>query len=459
MKYSVAIEETRAVYPKFPYEDEKFKQKIISLLEELGLDPKNPFEKILFDGAKVVLKPNLVYHRNYNGFDYNSLITHSAIIKQVIDLLLVSKKKITITIIDVPLQGADWDQLMKKSKLKKLLTTYKNKGIEINLIDGRKERAYEDSSGVIIKRKEYNGDPKGYATVRLDKESEHKAIEKDFEKFRVTDYNPYRMKEHHNKRRHEYLITKTVLESDLFINLPKLKCHKKGGITVSLKNLVGINGSKDWLPHHRKGSKQEGGDEYPKKSFKQKIFSETIYLFRMKVPFLFKYAKKVYFTIFNKKDIKKLQYVGSAIKEGSWHGNDTLWRTILDINKIIFYADKQGKMQKKRQRTYLSIVDGVIGMDREGPMGGTPKKSGVLLAGFHPTEVDIIAARLMGFDENKIAQLKNIKKIKRSIGAKSIKEIKVQSKNKKWQNLITNPQSVSLGFIPPAGWKGHMELE
>lgn len=25
---------------------------------------------------------------------------------------------------------------------------------------------------------------------------------------------------------------------------------------------MGINGSKDWLPHHRRGSKFDGGDEY-----------------------------------------------------------------------------------------------------------------------------------------------------------------------------------------------------
>src|SRR5690606_2650770 len=49
----------------------------------------------------------------------------------------------------------------------------------------------------------------------------------------------------------------------LVINLPKLKTHKKTGVTLSLKNLVGINGDKNWLPHHSLGSVGEGGDEFP----------------------------------------------------------------------------------------------------------------------------------------------------------------------------------------------------
>jgi hypothetical protein len=54
-----------------------------------------------------------------------------------------------------------------------------------------------------------------------------------------------------------------VLSADLVVNLPKLKTHKKTGVTLALKNLVGINGDKNWLPHHSQGSVEKGGDEYP----------------------------------------------------------------------------------------------------------------------------------------------------------------------------------------------------
>ena len=53
------------------------------------------------------------------------------------------------------------------------------------------------------------------------------------------------------------------MKCDLFVNLPKLKTHKKTGITCSLKNFVGINGDKNWLPHHTEGVPANGGDEFP----------------------------------------------------------------------------------------------------------------------------------------------------------------------------------------------------
>ena len=58
---------------------------------------------------------------------------------------------------------------------------------------------------------------------------------------------------------HEYLISRSAMDADVFINLPKLKTHKKVGVTLSLKNLVGINGDKNYLPHFCIGTPAEGG--------------------------------------------------------------------------------------------------------------------------------------------------------------------------------------------------------
>ncbi len=40
-------------------------------------------------------------------------------------------------------------------------------------------------------------------------------------------------------------MSKSPLVADVFINLPKLKTHKKCGLTVNLKSLVGINANKN----------------------------------------------------------------------------------------------------------------------------------------------------------------------------------------------------------------------
>ena len=66
------------------------------------------------------------------------------------------------------------------------------------------------------------------------------------------------------------MISRTALQSDVFINLPKLKTHKKVGVTLNLKNLVGINGNKNWLPHYAIGSPEENGDQFPSKTTRGK---------------------------------------------------------------------------------------------------------------------------------------------------------------------------------------------
>ncbi len=56
-------------------------------------------------------------------------------------------------------------------------------------------------------------------------------------------------------------------------------------------------------------------------------------------------------------------------------------------------------------RPHLAIVDGIVGMEGDGPIMGTPKRVGVLLVGTNLAAVDATAARLMGFDPGKIPYL------------------------------------------------------
>jgi uncharacterized protein (DUF362 family) len=66
-------------------------------------------------------------------------------------------------------------------------------------------------------------------------------------------------------------------------------------------------------------------------------------------------------------------------------------RSILDINATV--------------RPQLAIVDGIIGMEGDGPIMGTPKKAGVLVIGNNPAAVDATCSRIMGVDPRNIAYL------------------------------------------------------
>lgn len=53
----------------------------------------------------------------------------------------------------------------------------------------------------------------------------------------------------------------------------------------------------------------------------------------------------------------------------------------------------------------LAIVDGIVGMEGDGPIMGTPKKAGVLVMGSNLPAVDATCARIMGLDPLKVEYL------------------------------------------------------
>src|SRR5207247_6700881 len=71
-----------------------------------------------------------------------------------------------------------------------------------------------------------------------------------------------------------------------------------------------------------------------------------------------------------------------------WAGID---RSILDINAAA--------------RPDFAIVDGIMGMEGNGPIQGTPKAAGVLLLGNDPVAVDATACRVMGLLPEKVEYL------------------------------------------------------
>ena len=56
-------------------------------------------------------------------------------------------------------------------------------------------------------------------------------------------------------------------------------------------------------------------------------------------------------------------------------------------------------------RPHFAIVDGIVGMEGDGPIMGTPKKAGVLVMGRNLPAVDATCTRLMGINPHKIEYL------------------------------------------------------
>jgi hypothetical protein len=274
-------------------------------------------------------------------------------------------------------------------------------------------------------------------------------------RFRVTKYDPREMAKTHRPGRHQYLVCREAIESDVMISIPKLKTHRKAGITGALKNLVGINGHKHYLPHHRIGGSWQRGDCYPRVSPLRRIAEYCLDRCNMSVDFLDQYQR------WNARAYKLLHLSQRLSRrlgkhwcfEGSWSGNDTCWRMVLDLNRILLYGRSDGTLAKSPQRKCLSIVDAIIVGQGEGPLETEPLPLGCILAGTDPAALDWIGASLIGMRPDHVPLLRNaFEEFRWPISSAEPETLEVESNGGRL-SLDSLTERFSLTARLPQGWE------
>lgn len=426
----------------------------------IGLDEKqfgsadwNPFSEFITPGQTVLVKPNMVHHRNGDeNYGTDCLVTHPAVVRAVLDYVLLALKGTgRVILADAPVQSCDFSILVRELHYDKLIDYYANRGMKVELMDLRQlDEAYIKSISESARFTAQNED----VVVSMGQDSaffDKAGIGQNINNLRITNYLPEHMQEYHKVDDHKYSVAKAVISADVIINLPKPKTHRKAGMTASLKNMVGCVAKKECLPHHTRGSKGEMGDEYLKNS----IFKKYATKFQEKNDRLIaqgKQASKIY--IFMQRVVYKLarmQHV-DGYTEGSWYGNDTLWRTICDICRVVLYADKKGNMQQDRQRNMFILADMIVSGEGEGPICPSPKEMGMLVAGWEQIAVDKTIAALMGFPAEKIPSIQNA--AYGNVYKLPENEINIMSNDERFNNKA--PKEIKervKPFTPTSGWK------
>ena len=98
-------------------------------IENYGKKEWNPFKGIIKEDNNILIKPNLVMHKNGAGFGEECLYTSPSLVAAIIPYIykaLNGKGKITIA--DAPMQSCDFQKLIEDSGYKELVQYYKNKG-------------------------------------------------------------------------------------------------------------------------------------------------------------------------------------------------------------------------------------------------------------------------------------------------------------------------------------------
>ncbi len=322
-------------------------------------NPDNPLSNIVYQNDTVVLKPNLV---GASAFAREGC-TRTPILRPLVDFAVqAGASKVIIAegsatpYPDSRLFGPDYSNITGlvqalQSMYSDVVITYR----DLNLDDFTWVDLGENSTfhGAYTPEQLYTVN-----NMRIDEDSYYYA--QDFNGYDPRGYRPGL-----------YAIANTVFEADVFINVPKMKVHWITGVTLSLKNLIGITVSSTGNTTHEEGIKD--------------------------VPHWNNSAP----------------HSGEVLTMQDSFANDVVWRVMADLNKIVLYADENGVIQPVKQRNYLSVVDAVIGM--EGPTvynpPGVPRPTGAIIAGQDPVAVDAVSSRVMGFNYTVLNILVNMGRI------------------------------------------------
>jgi uncharacterized protein (DUF362 family) len=436
-----------------------------NMLHHLGLDAEhyntrdwNPLGELIKPGMTVFIKANTVTHEHDAGMDVFSVIVHASVVRPILDYVCKAlKHEGRIIVGDAQLYYCDFQKAMQVSQIGQLLEWYAGQTrVSFECFDLRINKAYRTWLYGRWGRTKVEQDPRGYRFVDLADKSAFQGI--DPKKLRIEVASYKNMEKHHSNGKHEYLFPKSFLESDVVISIPKLKTHRRTAVTLDLKNFMGLPAWKDSLPHFMVGSPEEGGDQYIHPSIRKSI-GTYLHDQIQTSPYI---PVKAVCAVIKKMlwESHRIIPFKDDIYAAMWYGNDTLWRTLQDLNKAAIYADKEGTLRDEPQRKLFVVIDGIIAGEKDGPLAPDPVAAGVLLAGCNAVTIDVVGATLMGHDIHKISLINKILEGRNGplpLYSGTADEIVVVDGGKHYP-LNELARRHNLRFEPHPGWKGHVEL-
>lgn len=495
-KECVAIRNSGSlIYPKnFPYDPQEcyIEFENISISEtknavydairqsfiDLGMDKANlntkywsPLSDLISPGNTVVIKPNMVI----NTFDVELqefTTSHPSVIRPIIDYAWKALKgEGKIIVGDAPGAEADFEKIVERNKLKELVQTLQSRGINVYLEDFRAVKV-EVENGVWVSEQKNNEQRPTSQIVNIGKNSLFYCDKYKKVKLHGAGYNIKETTSHHKGEVQEYSVSKTILNADVVISVPKFKTHRKAGFTCCLKNLVGINTDKNYLPHFTMGSKNMGGDEMPAIPVKNVVILGAYNWLRENVisrtwKVIGKPSAKFLRALKgNKKDLETCKESGSkqnssdedlakwlhnklsgqSVAAGAWSGNETICRMILDLNQIFLRCDKSGQVVNKTDRKILYIVDGVKVGVGDGPTHPTPAVANTVAVGYNGLKTDKALLQLCNIDYTSFT-LYNMASEIHWMNYESEGEILFNGQR------MREDDRISLDVIPPIGWE------
>ncbi len=456
-------------YEEYPFADSlSSKNEIYAAIRDLfknvGLDKENfgtskwnPLGEYIKPGNTVLLKPNLVNDKNPAEDDYirglDCLITHPSIVRCIFDYVYIALNgEGKIIIADAPIQDCLFKDLLQKTGYEKLFNYVENLSNSTILVQtGDLRGTVKIKENNTIVQKANDSVLAEGILVDLGRNS-YFSETRNKKGLRVTNYWGGDTASHHTELKNEYLISKAILDSDVIISIPKPKTHRIAGYTAALKNTIGMNTKKEYLPHHQSGF---CGDEFTGKHLFVKrcnSFVNDVRTYALKENIHWLYH------ISNELGRKTGRYLDSREKNrykfGMWYGNDTIWRTILDVNHAVMYANSIGAICSELQRKIIYFGDMIVCGEAEGPLRPSYKKVGGILFAEDAVLFDRIVVKLMGYDYTKFPVLTKAEKDE-LLKTKDFDKLLVSSNEPCFSGNILDINR-TFEFVPSSGWAEYL---
>jgi hypothetical protein len=152
------------------------------------------------------------------------------------------------------------------------------------------------------------------------------------------------------------------------------------------------------------------------------------------------------------------------IRSGNWYGNRTTWRMCIDLNRCLYYSDAQGEDFEAAEpsRKVLTVMDGVVAGEGDGPLAPGNVPLGSVIAATDPVALDLVAVRLMGFDEQNIPKICEAMtdpelRITRVSQPEDVVVCEVDASSCDVQRRPLNEIRCEHVFLAHPGWVGHIE--
>lgn len=425
-----------------------------------------PLCRVIEPGMRVTVKPNLVLHTHPAGEEaLRGTVTDGAVLRPILDYVgQALRGQGTIAIAESPVRFTDFRRAVEFVGLDVVLDEIAETwNVDVELIDIRDQAAADPADFArTLRIQALPGDPRGGVNIDLGRFSAMDDLGESMSRLRSTAaVGENETRKQHRPGKHVYELSRTVLDSDVIISVPKLKTHKKAGMTGAMKNFVGAVIRKEWLPHHRRGAPSVGGDEFAEDVDPRLKFREHVKDLRLQTRFGNWFARPGIWMYQNWIKGTSIDFLKvrrqSPMVNGGWSGNDTCWRMVHDLFRAVLYARADGSLAEQPVRVPLTIVDGLVAGEGDGPLRPHARNAGILAMGYDAPWVDYFMSLTMGLDPTKIPMIDVALRRDLPLPLTDLAraDVHLVSDSAELLAQLQEGKPADDPFIPPAGWARH----